>query len=304
MVAVCFCLLCLGIIFYYHIRERKLLARLQQMLDCAIFGTFEDRQLDESKLSLLETSMQRYLCDQKLSYTELFEQKENMQKLISDISHQAATPVANIMLYSQLLEEDLASIPDSSHLVQYISPILDQAGKMDFFIQLLTKIARLEKDIIALKPVEQRIDSVLHALEQQYGLKAKEKNIRLTVASSSETAVFDRKWTIEAASNVVDNAIKYTPAGGNISVCVTPYQMFLRLDVTDNGIGIHESEHGKIFTRFYRCGTVQDEMGTGIGLYITREVMKAQDGYVKVSSKEGTGSTFSLFFLKHQLSQK
>ena len=142
------------------------------------------------------------------------------------------------------------------------------------------------------------------ALEQQYGLKAKEKNIRLTVASSSETAVFDRKWTIEAASNVVDNAIKYTPAGGNISVCVTPYQMFLRLDVTDNGIGIHESEHGKIFTRFYRCGTVQDEMGTGIGLYITREVMKAQDGYVKVSSKEGTGSTFSLFFLKHQLSQK
>lgn len=80
--------------------------------------------------------------------------------------------------------------------------------------------------------------------------------------------------------------------------------MFLRLDVSDNGIGIKEAEQGKIFTRFYRSETVHKTQGTGIGLYVSREVMRAQNGYIKVTSEEGKGSTFSLFFLKYELSQR
>lgn len=327
ILCVCMLCICIGVSLSFSRRERRLLGRLQDMLDRAAAGTFEDNDLSESKISMLENSMWRYICDHRLAYQELMEQNEHMQQLVSDLSHQAVTPVSNIVLYSQLLEEALAAaesdegsrearsgskseeiraevrsgaISDQNRdeMIQGICAILDQAGKVDFFIRLLVKLSRLEKDIITVKPKEQGIGTVLQALKQQFVLKAEEKSVEFEVEDSQETAVFDRKWTIEAAANLVDNAIKYTPGGGKVSVCVVPYSMFLRLDVKDTGIGIREEDQGKIFTRFYRAGTVQGEAGTGIGLYIARKVMKMQDGYMKVVSQEGKGSTFSLFFKK------
>ncbi len=276
------------------------------MLDQAVSGSFTDSRLDESGLSLLETSMWRYICDNRLARRRLAEQREYMQKLVSDISHQAVTPAASVMLYGQLLEEELAA-PDGINrkdALEAVRAILEQAGKIDFFMRLLVKLSRLEKDIISVKPKKQCIASVLQALKQQYGLRAAEKNIELYVEDSLELAVFDRKWTIEAAASLVDNALKYTPAGGYVSVRVVPYTMFVRLDVTDNGIGIKEEDQGKIFTRFYRAGAVHEQKGTGIGLYLARKVMGMQDGYMKVVSQEGRGSTFSLFFLRQERMEK
>ena len=169
---------------------------------------------------------------------------------------------------------------------------------------MLVKLSRLEKGIITVKPEMQSIRNILQPLRQQYGLKVQQKNIKFEIEDSAEMAVFDRKWTIEAVANIIDNAIKYIKEGGRVSVNIIPYSIFLRLDVSDNRIGIKEEEQGKIFTRFYRSGNVRMEQGTGAGLYIAREVMEAQNGYIKGKSKEGKGSTFSLFFLKRELSQK
>lgn len=306
MVNIIWGFICIGIIIYFIKREKRLTGRIQDMLDKAALGVFEDKYLDESKISLLENTMWRYICSNRMLYTELLEQKEQMQKLVSDISHQAVTPVSNIILYSQLLEEELLVIENGNNkeAAEGVQAIMEQAGKMDFFLQMLIKLSRLENGIISVKPEQQSIRNVLQALEQQYSLKALQKNIKFEISDSVETAVFDKKWTIEAAANIVDNAIKYTPDGGKVSVNVIPYSMFLRLDISDNGIGIKEEEQGKIFTRFYRSGIVHKEQGTGIGLYIAREVMAAQNGYIKVTSEEGKGSTFSLFFLKRELSQK
>lgn len=306
MVNIIWGFICIGIIIYFIKREKRVTGRMQDMLDKAVLGIFEDKYLDESKISLLENTMWRYICSNKMLYTELSKQKEQLQKLVSDISHQAVTPVSNIILYSQLLEEELLAIENrnSKEASEDVQAIIEQAGKMDFFLQMLIKLSRLEDGIISVKPEQQSIEYILQALEQQYSLKAYQKNIEFKIQNSIETAVFDKKWTTEAVANIVDNAIKYTPEGGKVSVNVIPYSMFLRLDVSDNGIGIKESEQGKVFTRFYRSGAVHTEQGTGIGLYIAREVMIAQNGYIKVTSEEGKGSTFSLFFLKHELSHK
>lgn len=306
MVSLFLVFICIWVTAYFLKRERRIIGRLQDMLDSAAMGTFEDKYFDESRVSLLENSMWRYICDNRLSYMQLLEQKESLQKVVSDISHQAVIPVSNVILYSQLLEEELLLIEGSGNTEAHesVHVILEQAGKMDFFLQMLVRLSRLERGIITVKPERQCIGNVLKPLRQQYGLKAEQKNIGLEIEDSQEMAVFDRKWTIEAAANILDNAIKYTPEGGKVSVQVIPYSMFLRLDVCDNGIGIKEDEQGKIFTRFYRSDTVRNEQGTGAGLYIAREVMEAQDGYIKVKSEEGQGSTFSLFFLKHELSQK
>ena len=92
----------------------------------------------------------------------------------------------------------------------------------------------------------------MSAINRQFQPKAQQKGITLVIDDSGEEAEFDLKWTIEAVGNIVDNAIKYTPKGGTVSLHVVLYSMFLRLDVADTGIGIAEQEQASVFTRFYR----------------------------------------------------
>ena len=94
--------------------------------------------------------------------------------------------------------------------------------------------------------------------------------------------------------------MKYTPEGGNVRVSSKAFEMFVCIEVADSGMGIAEEEIAKIFQRFYRSGQVSDEQGVGIGLYLTREILKEQGGYIKVSSKPGEGSVFSVFLPRRQ----
>ena len=107
----------------------------------------------------------------------------------------------------------------------------------------------------------------------------------------------DGRVTAEAITNVLDNAVKYTPNGGVVGLKITEYPSYLRLDISDNGIGIPEEEQAKIFGRFYRGKQSAGVDGVGIGLYLTRDIVNKQNGYIKVASDEN-GSTFSLFLKK------
>lgn len=92
--------------------------------------------------------------------------------------------------------------------------------------------------------------------------------------------------TAEAITNVLDNAVKYTPNGGVVGLKITEYPSYLRLDISDNGIGIPEEEQAKIFGRFYRGKQSAGVDGVGIGLYLTRDIVNKQNGYIKVASDE------------------
>ena len=105
----------------------------------------------------------------------------------------------------------------------------------------------------------------------------------------------DSKWTEEAIFNLLDNAVKYTPEGGDIHVTVQDWEMYLEIAVTDTGRGIPESVQATIFKRFYREEAVHDVDGIGIGLYLAREIITMQGGYITVESEVGKGSTFSIF---------
>lgn len=109
------------------------------------------------------------------------------------------------------------------------------------------------------------------------------------------SALFDPKWTEEALCNLLDNAVKYTPAGGRVSVEIRPYEMFTAVCVQDTGPGIPEAEQAKIFGRFYRAPSAYQTEGVGIGLYLTRQIAAGQGGYIKVESSPGAGSIFSLY---------
>lgn len=298
--------ICGCIIIYFIKREKKLTERIQWMLEEAITGKFRERHLDESSISAIENQMWRYLQDREAALEKLTGEQQKMQTHISDISHQAVIPIANIVLYSQLLEEWIRSCQteDAQEVKEEILAIREQAETLDFLIEALVKLSRLETGIIHVNIKKQPLQPVLDAVKSQFHGIAAKKEIVFETVPTKEASAFDIKWTIEAVANIVDNAIKYTPRGGSVTVRVSSYPSFIRMDVSDDGIGIPEEEQARIFSRFYRSKTVSDEPGVGIGLYLAREVMKAQNGYIRLSSKPGEGSTFSLFFIKEEISQK
>ena len=167
--------------------------------------------------------------------------------------------------------------------------------KLRALVDALVKTSRLEAGILALHPKVGPLAPVLEEAVAQFTPKAAEKGIALTLASTDAQAVFDPKWTAEAVCNLLDNAVKYTPAGGTVAVEVIPYQMFCRVNVTDSGPGIPEEERARVFQRFYRSPAAYETEGVGIGLYLTRQIAEGQGGYVKASSQPGRGSCFSFY---------
>ena len=278
-------------IILYRRMTRKTLEKIGDMLDTAIDGSFAQGVFDESALSALEAKLARYLSIGAVSSKNLLAEKEKIKGLISDISHQTKTPIANILLYSQLLSEH--ELPeDCTVCVQALSA---QAEKLNFLISALVKTSRLETGIITVSPKPEAVQRLLNEAREQIMPKANAKGIAIVMEDTEIKACFDLKWTTEAIYNIIDNAVKYTESGGSITIKAIPYELFCRIDITDNGIGIRADEQGKIFTRFYRSGAVNDQEGVGIGLFLTREIVAAEGGYIKVSSVPGSGSTFSVF---------
>ena len=226
----------------------------------------------------------------------LAQEKEQIKTLISDISHQIKTPIAAANTFAELLSDGELSAEERT---EYITTLQMSLGKLTFLTNSLIKMSRLESGIISLKPEKNSLNGiVLQAVKTVYA-KAKEKGILITFeCDQTFEAVLDFNWTAEAISNVIDNAVKYTPQGGFVRLQITEYPSFLRLDISDSGVGIPEEEQAKIFGRFYRGKQSVGTDGVGIGLYLTREIINKQNGYMKVSSDEN-GSTFSMFLKKN-----
>lgn len=226
----------------------------------------------------------------------LAQEKEQIKTLISDISHQVKTPIAAANTFAELLSDGELSAEERT---EYITTLQMSLGKLTFLTNSLIKMSRLESGIISLKPEKNSLNEiVLQAVKTVYA-KAKEKGILITFeCDQAFEAVLDFNWTAEAISNVIDNAVKYTPQGGFVRLQITEYPSFLRLDISDSGVGIPEEEQAKIFGRFYRGKQSVGTDGVGIGLYLTREIINKQNGYMKVSSDEN-GSTFSMFLKKN-----
>lgn len=135
---------------------------------------------------------------------------------------------------------------------------------------------------------------MLQNILKQFAQKAESKGLSLNTDNTGVTAIFDPKWTAEALCNILDNAIKYTEHG-SITISTAGYELFARIDIADSGPGIPDEEQVKIFSRFYRSENAKDQEGIGIGLYLSREIISGQGGYITVSSIMGKGSVFSVF---------
>ena len=174
-----------------------------------------------------------------------------------------------------------------------------QAERLEFLMQALTKMSRLETNLVTVQPEKQSVEPLIFQAVAQIKPKAEACEIDVKIQGNQKiTACYDKKWSIEALYNLLDNAVKYSPKGSQVTLRVQEYSMYCEICVEDRGIGMTEEEIPKVFQRFYRGKQVQQKPGVGIGLYLVREIVKKQKGYVKIKSQPGQGSRISLFLPK------
>lgn len=219
-------------------------------------------------------------------------QREQLKSLISDISHQTKTPIANIKLYVEFLGDELMSKKGK----EFLGDLENQTDKLDFLLHNMIKMSRLEAGSITIKSGNEDLYKTLCRAVGQIVPFASKKHIELSVECEDEFFLqHDVKWTEEAIFNILDNAVKYTPHGGRIDIAVTRQEIFSKISIRDSGKGILLERQAQIFTRFYREPEVHDIGGVGIGLYLARRILELQNGYIEVHSEAGKGSEFCLY---------
>lgn len=279
---------------------------LEQNLDAVIQG----RQPEETGGT--EDSLLGKVNEKLYRVNHIFEQKEQerirdreqMKELISDISHQTKTPVANQKIYLEILK----SRPLPEDIRGFVEKLEHQTDKLDFLFQSMVKMSRLETGVIQIQKKNQDLLGTIGRAVSAVVPASEAKDLRLSVdvkeggqpTEGRFLLPHDGKWTEEAVYNLLDNSVKYTPAGGSIAIRVSRGEIFTEIHVRDTGKGIAGERQAQIFTRFYREPEVHDQDGVGIGLYLTRKIAELQNGYVEVRSEPGMGADFCIYLPNSQ----
>lgn len=279
-------LTCVGYLIYERLQRRKLIARISALFNGEYRGS-----VTEDDLSGLERQVMLRVRSNEAREVKLTEGYKSLSSLVSDIAHQCKTPLTSVFMYADML-------PDNECAAQ----IKQQAEKLRFMIEALTKLSKCEGGLITenLNPVENNISELVCRAVSDIYTSSEEKSIEITsYISGGLTAYFDMRWTAEAVFNILDNAVKYSPEHSKVRITACGYNMFVRIDISDNGSGIADNEICNIWKRFYRGKNVADtQSGVGIGLYLCHMILIAQGGHAAVQSEIGRGSVFSVFLPK------
>lgn len=287
----------INIMFLYLVirwYRNSLLVQYQNFLDKTdeiLSGKQLKLSYDESLDSAISERLNRIMEISRMQKKAAEQERDIVKSLITNISHQIRTPLANITLYTGLLQERIKD----SESIRLTDKIENNAGKLEFFMKELLKSSYAEQEIISVSPKIINLDTVIRKSCQSVELDAIKKKIRLIPEYHTCKVYADPKWTEEAFTNILENAVKYSPDGAAVMIQSILYESFVCVRIIDNGIGIPEEEQGKIFQRFYRGSNVTDRQGFGIGLYLAREVLKKQQGYIKVKSALNRGTSVEVF---------
>ena len=272
----------LGLVIYWY--RNKMLSQYNSFLNKAdeiLGGKQIDMRYDESLDSAISERLNRIVEISNMQKEVAEQERNTIKSLLSNISHQIRTPLANITLYAGLLKEEV----NESTSFRLADKIEKNAEKLEFFMKELLKSSYAEQEIISVNP------KIIESVE----LDAMRKNIHIRSENNDYKVFADLKWTEEVFANIIENAIKYSPDDTEVTIKSILYESFVCVKIIDNGIGIPEQEQGKVFQRFYRGTNVTDKQGFGIGLYLAREVLRKQQGYIKIKSKLNKGTTVEVF---------
>lgn len=299
IVAVFLCTVCIwgGMWIYMRRKYVAFTEDICQCIDQILQGQGTEGFIidDETLLSKIQLRL-KWLSDiTEAAAEESEEQKKQVQSIVSDISHQLKTPIANITMYC-----DTAMRPEiSGETRQECLKVLEkQVKRLDSLIQSLLQMSRLENNIISLLPEKNNVRDMLYEVIESIRVAAEKKNLALQLECPEKLNLYyDEKWTSEAIFNIVDNSIKYTQDGGKIRIAVEKLDIYTKIVIQDSGIGISPEHINDVCKRFFREEKIRGAEGVGIGLYLTREIITKQNGYLKINSQEGKGTQVSVYLL-------
>ena len=249
-----------GVLFgMYEYRRRK---KLYRETDRILVS-----DLKEGEVSALFGKIRKIQEMQEMSVSQAEEEKEQVKSLISNMSHQLKTPLANIRMYEEILREENQ---DAETREKFLAKMQTQSEKLEWILNSLFKMVKLEQNVmvfeVSMCPIRK---TILDAVNLVYE-KAARKQIPIKTGYIPDLFLYhNAKWTSEVFANLLENAVK--------------------------GIGIRKEEMPRIFQRFYRSKDVENLEGSGIGLYLSRLIAEKEKGYIQVESVYGKGSCFSVF---------
>lgn len=260
---------------WWSIREkRKTYRRIDELLDRVLNQEIIlDSDVKEGEYSALVSKIKQIQEVLENHARSAETEKEQVKSLVSNMSHQLKTPLANLSLYAEILGKSELSKERKN---EFFSKMQRQIEKLNWMVESLSKMVKLEQNLDDFEIKNTKIrQTILDSVDTVYE-KLEKKDIQLDMESFEDRFLYhNRKWTVEVFVNLLENAIKYTEKGGFISIRVKSYELYTEIQISDNGRGIRQEELTDIFKRFYRSPEVENMEGSGIGLYLCNLIQKS-----------------------------
>lgn len=254
-------------------------------------------QIDRLTLELEELKRRASLMEQRLRREE-----QNTKSLVTDISHQLKTPLSSLKMSYELA--DSPDLTPEEH-AEFTRKEREEVAKLESLLGVFSQLTRLESGMIQIRPENASLKEMISRAVSGIYMKAFEKGIDISLEEFPDVLIsHDPRWTSEVLLNILDNAVKYSPAGSPVSIRVSHLVSCMMIEISDQGIGIPASEVQDIFKRFYRGSApeVKQTDGSGVGLYLARRILEEQGGTICVKPGNSGGSTFVLTLPLHNFS--
>jgi len=229
--------------------------------------------------------------------TEQRKNEEMRREFVANVSHELRTPLTNIRSYAETLSENAGNIPSKTEK-KFLGVILNESDRMTHIVQDLLTLSRFDSGRSELKLARFRFSEAVSDLYNATYMEAQRHNhtVELKLEPELPEIVADRERILQVMMNIVSNAIKYTPDGGRIEISAGRDGERVWMEVADNGIGIPEADHARIFERFYRVDKARsrESGGTGLGLSIAKEIVDQHQGVLTTVDNEQPGLTLRM----------
>jgi two-component system sensor histidine kinase ResE len=220
------------------------------------------------------------------------------QDFIANVSHELRTPMVMLQGYSEAILDDI--VQTKEEINEFVQIIYDESVRLGKLVNELLDLARMESGNVELHIGEVDIHPFVEKIGRKFQGIAKDKEVALTVDFQNpiEQYPFDADRMEQVLTNLIDNAIRHTNAGGHVTLVINTINNGLTFEVQDSGAGIPEEDIPFLFDRFYKADKARTrgkKGGTGLGLAIAKNIVQGHDGKIAVSSVVGEGTTFSVY---------